>query len=193
MKKIILLMTGCIVALMSCSKDSSPDPDPNIVVTMSAIFSVQDTQGNDLLDGAALDISAIRTSYLDENRKMVQFSNFLYTHTYGYELLERSITPEWTGLNGKKLIAMGMYGYRELSEDGTSATSTNFIHWSEGVTDTLECKYEIGKNYNVISEILINGEILWQKTLSNAETSAPYFKIIISEDGQRTISVISRT
>ena len=68
-------------------------------------------------------------------------------------------------------------------------TSTNYLHWSDGVTDTIVCTYSAGENYLRICEVVINGKVLWQEDPENI--SASYiFKIVIGEDGQRTISVI---
>ena len=191
--KLIIGTIICTAVFTACSKGdpppTPPEPGPGagIIVfgpSMSAGFSVQDTEGNDLLNPATPGrlntyAGAMKTSYLDEHGDAILF---YYPHflpqVYGYSIVAG---------DEYYVLYMTMHGYKAYSADGASATSVNCIHWPGGITDTLECEYITGKNFCVLSKILVNGEILWE--VNAAANKEPYFKIVIDGD-QRTITSI---
>ena len=204
--KLIMGLIASVTIITACSKgDPPPTPDPKppyVEYWTNARFSLQDPEGNDLLNSATpgsinVHIGAIRASYLDEKEEIIPVYDVDFNiRNYGCRVVKWA--SSWTGLSEYFVLNMDMEScYKIHSADGALATSVNYLHWPENITDKLECEYimiESGPPLQRIdcflNKILINEELHWERpTESSLEYQLPYFKIVIDGD-QRTITSI---
>jgi len=195
-KILVFLLT--ILSLVGCRKEVivyvDPPLDPDHVLPLEICdFMVMDAEGNDLLDPdtpGGLDISGIYTMYMNQEGHITN----IYPNRPYPPLIRRggwmseTASDTYGGLYFLfRIETFGIEDLEENMEDGTTAVSTNYIHWDDENTDILECKY-IGRGYShQLTEITVNGTTCLQVK----GHSLPAFKIVIDGD-QRVIEPIFR-
>ena len=168
--------------------------DGGYIISTSIYFTVQDTEGNDLLNSNTpgyIKQSGIKTSYLDIESGDIEIEK------YRHGLIGPRI--EYPGFGDLNFFSKGLLPIDDCikyNSDGTEAYAICYIQWDENTVDTLECTFKINGGYFGINEIVINDQLRWYRNIFSdgifADNSNPYFKIVVDGD-QRTISLINPT
>jgi hypothetical protein len=146
MKYISLIILLTMFA--SCDNDDTSQPGTFISTVLE--FTFEDIEGNDLLDPSfnnAYNHSDIEVFVLADGEK---------------KILANLESPHFIS-NERGIYSM----FIDLSND------TTYLKLSEAITDTFRCQKEIGGNYQYLSKVRYNNEMIWSK-----EDKTSYVKIV---------------
>lgn len=178
MKKLVFIFSAVMIIMTVCKKEEMMNGGcHNLFYGVS--FTVQDRDGNDLLDpdvSGHIETFGTKVDYIDQDGKKIGNPTiFDYSKRYG--------THDGYFIEGSIL---GI-GFGEIYRN----SNTTVVRWVDGTVDTIKCNYGKDGECFILSEIVINDGAVWRLD----DIKDPYlrqfacFKILIDGD-QKTFSLL---
>ena len=155
---IFLLITTILIA--SCSSDDNNNDDNYYNLDTDIIFTIKDSNGNDLLNpnnpNAYLS-ETVKIYYLKENGDLEEVYNSNLDAPRNFNI----ITPEDSGEN--------VYAFSLFPNTNVIENAITYIEWNDTEKDTVRTNYRYGNNYTICNKVWYNNVNVWTE---NTEINA---------------------